>query len=211
LAHLIDPNLLYNDFIYETSKSPGLREHFQNYSTSVLDKTGPGDGRLAVDLGSNDGLLLSYFQKGGFRVLGVDPAVNIAAQATQSGIDTIAAYFQPDLAEDIKSEHGTAHLITANNVVANVDDLDEFVDAVRMLLHRDGLFVFETGYLLDLVRNCVFDNIYHEHISYLAVIPLQAYFHRHGLVLTDVEHVSTKGGSIRGYVQRKGKPSVAVQ
>jgi hypothetical protein len=139
-------------------------------------------------------------------VLGVEPAAHIAAQACASGINTIDQFFTPALARQIVAEHGRAGLVTANNVFANIDDLTSWVDAVKGLLADDGVFVFESYYLADLVQNMVFDFIYHEHLSAFSVKPIQALFDRVSLELVAVERVPTKGGSLRYFVQRPGGP-----
>jgi hypothetical protein len=148
------------------------------------------------------------------RVLGVDPAREIAKAATASGVETIPECFTLDLARKIREERGPADVIVANNVIANIDDLQELAKSIRELLSPTGVFVFESGYLADLVRSLVFDNIYHEHLCYHSVKPMASFFKRHGMELFDVQHVPTKGGSIRGFAQSSGagrlvQPAVA--
>ena len=141
------------------------------------------------------------------RVLGVDPAREVARTATASGLETVNAFFNATVADDLCRDHGQAAIVTANNVFANVDDLHDFIDGIRRLLAPDGVFVFETGYFPDLVRHSIIDNIYQEHLSYYSVKPLQQFFPRHGMELVAVEHEPTKGGSIRGFVQLAGRSS----
>ena len=162
-----------------------------------------------VDIGSNDGTLLRAFAKRGLRVLGVDPAREVARKATEAGLETVPTFFSAALAADLKRERGQASIVTANNVFANVDDLDDLVDGIRQLLTPDGVFVFETGYFPDLVRQRIIDNIYQEHLSYYSVKPLLRFFPRHGMELVAVEHEPTKGGSIRGFVQLAGRANGA--
>ena len=202
LIDTIDPDILYGEYIYVTASSTGLSGHFQAYADSVINLCGLKPGSLVVDLGSNDGTLLRHFQQRGMSVLGVEPAAHIAAQATASGIVTIDDFFSSDLAKKMVANHGYAKLITANNVFANIDDLMSWVAAVNELLDADGVFVFESYYLADLVQNMVFDFIYHEHLSSFSVRPMQALFERVGLELVVVERVATKGGSLRYFVQR---------
>lgn len=135
------------------------------------------------------------------RVLGIDPARKLAEQATQAGVETWPAYFSTDLARKILKEYGPAAIVTVNNVFANVDDIVDMVEGIRELLSPDGLLVFETFYLVDLVENLAFDFIFHEHLSCYSVKPLQAFFQTHGMQLVDVQRVPTKGGSIRGFVR----------
>jgi len=206
LIDVIDPDVLYGDYIYVTSSSTGLSEHFQGYADSVVSRCKLAPGALVVDLGSNDGTLLRCFQNRGMSVIGVEPASHIAAHAASMGVPSISEYFTPSLATKMVSAHGHASLITANNVFANIDDLMSWVRAVDILLAADGIFVFESYYLADLLENTVFDFIYHEHLSSFSVRPMQALFQRVGLELIAVERVVTKGGSLRYFVQRGGGP-----
>lgn len=202
LLDIIDPEILYGEYIYVTTSSMGLTEHFNSYADSVVDRCKLDKGALVVDIGSNDGTLLKRFQEHGMCVLGVEPAAHIAAQATANGIKTIDKFFTLDLAKQIVAEHGHAKLVTANNVFANIDDLMSWVNAVKELLASDGVFVFESYYLADLIQNMVFDFIYHEHLSAFSVKPIQALFEQVGLELIAVQRVPTKGGSLRYFVQR---------
>jgi SAM-dependent methyltransferase len=205
LADVVDPELLYRDYIYNTSISLGLVQHFDRYAEAVVARAGAPPGSLVVDIGSNDGTLLRAFDARGHRVLGVDPARDVARKATDAGLETIPSFFSASLAADIRRERGPASIVTANNVFANVDDLDDLIDGVRRLLAPDGVFVFETGYFPDLVRQRIIDNIYQEHLSYYAVKPLVRFFPKHGMELVSVEHEPTKGGSIRGFARFAGR------
>jgi SAM-dependent methyltransferase len=206
ILDVIDPEILYGEYIYVTASSMGLAEHFRSYADSVTGRCRLSPGSLVVDIGSNDGTLLRCFQERGMCVLGVEPAAHIAAQATANGIKTIDKFFTPELARQMVSEHGYVNLVTANNVFANIDDLMSWVNAVNELLAEDGVFVFESYYLADLVQNMVFDFIYHEHLSAFSVRPIQTLFERVGLELVVVERIPTKGGSLRYFVQRQGGP-----
>ncbi len=206
LRDFVDPDALYGNFIYSTSNSPGLVEHFRDYTAQVLKRTRPDDNGLVVDIGSNDGTLLRFFKDRGMRVLGIDPALEIALKATASGIETLPAYFNVELARRLRTERGPASLIVSNNTMANIDALDEFIGGIRNLLAPDGVFVFETIYMADMVRRNHFDNIYHEHIYYFSVKPLDRLFRRHKMQLIEVQRIPTKGGSLRGYVQLAGGP-----
>ena len=202
LPYVVDPEMIYRDYIYVTTSSMGLASHFDRYAQAVLSRITPGPACLVVDLGSNDGTLLGFFRQAHCRVLGVDPANDIARQATNAGIPTLAAFFTVELARAIRQEHGQASVITVNNLLANIDDLDEVIRGVCLLLEEDGVFVVESSYLGDLVRNMVFDFIYHEHLSYFSIAPLAAYMKRFDLTLVDIEPVQTKGGSLRYYFRK---------
>lgn len=206
LGVVVRPESLYGDYIYETASSLGLVEHFTRYADAVLERTRLPQGSLVVDIGSNDGSLLRRFAARGMRVLGIDPARAIAARATASGIETLPAFFDRPLALEIRADRGAAALVTANNVYANVDNVDELTEAVRDLLAPDGLFILESSYLVDLIRNMIWDFIYLEHLSYFSATPLAWFFDRHGLELVHVERVPTKGGSLRCTVKLEGGP-----
>jgi len=211
---VINQELVYGEYLYETSSSLGLKAHFKHYADKVLRCVNPPKDSLVIDIGSNDGTLLKYFQGKGMRVLGIEPSLEIAKRVTASGVETLPNFFNKALAREIKKSHGSATVVTANNVFANVDDLNDFIDGIKEVLTLDSVFIFETGYMIDLVQNMVFDNIYHEHLCYFSIKPLVKFFGNHGLELIDVERVATKGGSIRCTVQLEGasrsvSPSVA--
>jgi SAM-dependent methyltransferase len=204
LADTVDPKLIYPEYLYTTSVSRGLDEHFRAYADSVLDRVKPLGNTLVLDIGSNDGTLLRQFATYGCCVLGVDPAAAIAAQATAAGIHTHHAFFSAEVARELRAQHGYAEIITANHVMANVADLHDFIEGVKLLLAPNGTFVFETGYWPSIVEKNLIDTIEHEHIHYFAVRPLERFFAAHGLQLFHAEIQPTKGGSLRGYVRHAG-------
>jgi SAM-dependent methyltransferase len=206
LIDVIDPKLLFHDYIYVSSTSPVFVEHFRRYADQVLARLKPAQGALVVEIGSNDGILLTFFRHRGMRVLGVDPARHIAQTATESGIETLPTFFTAALSRKIRQERGSAAIVAANNVLAHVDDLTDMVIGIHDLLTPDGIFVFEVSYLVDVIQKTLFDTVYHEHLCYHSVKPLRAFFHRHGLELIDTERVATHGGSLRGTVQLAGGP-----
>ncbi|MDD9878943.1 MAG: class I SAM-dependent methyltransferase [Magnetovibrio sp.] len=200
LLDIVDPSVLFENYVYVSGTSPAFVQHFEDYAAEVTSRFSPAAGGLVVDIGSNDGTLLSAFQSRGHRVLGIDPARDIAAAATARGIETRAAFFTDELAADLAAEHGNAAVITANNVFAHAEDLAGITDGVRRLLAADGVFVFEVSYLVDVYESTLFDTIYHEHLAYHSVTPLAAFFARHDLRLFAAERVASHGGSLRGYV-----------
>jgi len=204
LPDVVDPEIIYRNYLYETTTSPGLVEHFQKYADNIINQLNPEEGAFLIELGSNDGTLLKCFQNRGMKVLGVDPARDIAQRATEAGMETIPEFFNNELAKTIVAQRGKAKIIIANNVMANIDDLIGWISGIRDVMAPDGVFIFESGYLVDTVQNRVFDNIYHEHISYLSVKPLEAFFKKYGMELIRVDRTPTKGGSIRGTVQLAG-------
>ena len=200
---IINKEKIYRDYIYESKISLGLSKHFKQYAEHICNKLSIENNSLIIDIGSNDGSLLNGFKNLDMNVLGVEPAINIANNATRLGIETIAEFFTSELATAIKDKRATATIITANNVFANIDNLDDIIEGLKQLMRKDSCFILETGYGIDTVQNLVFDNIYHEHLSYFSVKPLRLYFEKHGMELIDVERIPTKGGSIRCFVQLK--------
>jgi len=199
-----NPELQYRDYVYTTSLSLGLAEHFRRHVSATLDRLQPPAGGLVLEIGSNDGTLLSFFKERGFPVQGVDPARAIAAQATARGTPTRAEFFGQACAQSIVADIGTAELILANNVIANIADLRDFSRGIKTVLAPNGAFVFETQYGADVIDHILVDTIYHEHISYFMIRPLRDHFKSLGLELFDVERIPTKGGSIRVSVQHAG-------
>jgi hypothetical protein len=206
LENVVSPELLFGSYTYSTSSSLGLQEHFRKYAGDLLQRVGHSPGDLAIDIGSNDGSLLCAFRDQGLRVLGVDPAIEIAQRATAEGLPTIGDYFSSRLARELRDRHGPARIVTANNVFAHSDQLPDMAEGIRELLTPDGVFTFEVSYLIDTVGKMLFDTIYHEHLYYHSVRSLATFFQRHGLELFNVERIPTKGGSIRGSVQKAGGP-----
>jgi len=206
LLDVVSPKILFGSYIYTTASSPGLVDYFRDYAASVCGQLQFASGALAVDIGSNDGTLLSFIHQHGFRVLGVDPAKQIAAEATAKGINTLPSFFTRVLAENIRMEYGPVNLVTANNVFAHSDMLGDMADGIRILLAPDGVFVFEVSYLLDVIDNMLFDVIYHEHLSYHSVKPLQRFLKQHGLHLFRIERTPSKGGTLRCFAQLSDGP-----
>jgi len=206
LLDVVDPKVLFENYVYVSGTSPVFVKHFEDYANDVMHRFSPASGGLAVDIGSNDGTLLGFFQNAGIKVLGIDPARDIADQATKSGIETICGFFSQQLAQTILKDRGPAAVITANNVFAHIDDLAGVTQGIHGLLSDDGIFVFEVSYLLDVYEKTLFDTIYHEHLAYHSVKPLMSFFDRHGLELIEAIRVDSHGGSLRGMVQKKGGP-----
>ena len=206
LVHVVDPSLIYRNYLYRTAVSLGLAEHFRELSQAVVARAALRRGDLVVEFGSNDGTLLGFFRDAGMAVQGIDPAVQIAAEASAKGVPTRADFFGRAVAADIRAERGAARAVLANNAMANIDDLGSILAGVKALLAPDGVFVFETQYALDVFENMLLDVIYHEHISTFSVQPVARAFAAQGLDVFDAERIATKGGSIRFWVQHAGGP-----
>ncbi len=209
LLDVVDPDVLFSDYIYESGTTPVFVRHFQGYAADLVGEFALPRGALAVDIGSNDGTLLRFLKEAGLDVLGIDPAREIARRTTEAGIETVPAFFTVELARELRAARGEAGLISANNVFAHIDDLAGVVEAVRAWLAPAGIFVFEVSYLADVYRKTLFDTIYHEHLDYHAVKPLVPFFERAGMELIAARRVPTHGGSIRCVVQHRGGPHAA--
>lgn len=204
LDTVVPPEILYCiDYPYESSITRMGREHWREFAESAAHLAGLKPGELVVDIGSNVGVLLEMFAKQGAGVLGVDPAANIVEIARKRGIDTLAGFFDSRLAASIAASRGQARIVSATNVFAHIDDLDDVMRAVDVLLAPDGLFVVEAPYLVNLIERLEYDTIYHEHLSYLSVRPVKRYFERFGLELVEIQQRDIHGGSIRMFAQRR--------
>jgi len=204
LLDVIEPGILFSKYVYVTGTSQVFVNHFEDYVAFVIDKYAPPIGSLVLDIGSNDGTLLKVFSNAGFRVLGVDPASDIVAQANANGIETIADFFTNDVAIDIRSRYGAASVISANNVFAHIDDLGGVLDGVRDLLGHDGIFICEVSYLVDVLEKTLFDTIYHEHLAYHSVSPLLPFMKTHQMELIGATRSNSHGGSLRIVAQKAG-------
>lgn len=201
VSHVGNPNIQYPNYVYRTSLSTGLREHFEALADTILKRRPDLASPRVLEIGSNDGTLLRFFQERGCVVAGIDPAQAIATQATANGIPTTAAFFSEALAQQRRDETGPVDLILANNVIANIEDMADFSRGIATILAPDGLFTFETQYGPDVIDDALLDTIYHEHISYFMIRPLARHFREQGLRIVDVEHIDTKGGSVRVFVE----------
>ena len=208
LGHVVDPRILYQkDYLYVSGTSSKFVAHLADYATAMTDRFALRPGALVADIGSNDGTCLAAFKSTArARVLGVDPATNIARRATESGIETIGDFFSRELAVRLRRDYGPAAFITSHNACAHIDHLDGVMEGVRHWLADDGVFVLEVGYFLDVYENVWFDTIYHEHLDYHTVAPFRKLFERTGMEAIGVERVSPQGGSIRVMAQKAGGP-----
>lgn len=205
LKHTVNPNLMFKDYIYVSSATQTMINHFENLARHLVKKFNLKSQHLVIDIGSNDGTLLARFKTFSVRTLGVDPAQNLVKVAQKKGVKNLPVYFQSSTAQKIKNQYGTAQIITATNVVAHVHDLHDFFEGVKILLDKKGVFVAEFPYLIDLLQKKEFDTIYHEHLSYFSVKPLLRLIESHNLELFNVEKLAIHGGSIRIYVSFAGQ------
>lgn len=212
LARSVAPEQLFSEYAYFSSASQPLVEHGVELNRFVRRKLQPSEGGLVVDIGCNDGYLLRGYVGQGYRVLGIDPASNVTAQAESVGVPTLTAYFSEIVAQQVVREHGTADLIHANNVLAHVPDVLNFLRGCRTLLSKNGHLIIEVPYVVDLVTKCLFDTIYHEHVYYFSATSLCRLLDTVGLHVLHVERHAFHGGSLRMVVSRSpalARPSIA--
>lgn len=205
LSHVVPPQRMFEHYLYVSSTTQTFRDHFAEYAASVRAKiksevTKP----LAVDIGSNDGLLVSCYTRQGMQGVGVDPAKNLAEAANKAGHETLNRYFDEESVRLITEKYGKAYAVSANNVFAHIDDIHAVCRNVKNLLHDDGLFVIEFPYLITMLEEMLFDMIYHEHLSYIAVKPLSYLLDKFGLQIFHIDRVSSHGGSLRVFIQKTG-------
>lgn len=195
------PERIFSDYLYFSSFSQGWLDHAGAYATRMVERLALGPDALVVEIASNDGYLLQFFQQKGIPVLGVEPAANVARVAEEKGIPSHVAFFGVETAARLKAGGTMADLIAANNVLAHVPDINDFVAGFKIILKPSGTVTFEFPHLERLIADNQFDTVYHEHFSYLSLLALDTVFARHGLTVFDVERLSTHGGSLRLFVR----------
>ena len=198
--------LFFPDYPYRSGITPTLVGNLRSTGPTIMQRFGIGKGGLAIDIGSNDGTLLSGFKDAGMRVLGVEPT-NISRIANDNGIETLQEFFTEDVAKRIAAERGNADVVTAANMFAHVSKLGSLIRGVEALLGRGGLFVTESHYLMDLIDTVQYDSIYHEHLKYYSVRSIVRLFSYYDFTVVDVDRIPNYGGSIRVYAMKgKGHP-----
>ena len=202
LADVIDPEVLFRNYIYVTGTSETIAAHNRSYASTVVDLLALDADSLVVEAASNDGSLLTCFRDLGIRVLGVEPARNIAALAIQRGIPTETVFFDREQGARLRQTHGPARALLANNVLAHVDDPAGFLAGARALLGPGGLAIVEAPYLGEMLERAEYDTIYHEHLSYFSVTSLLRLCEAAGLSIVRIDFVPVHGGSLRMYAGR---------
>jgi SAM-dependent methyltransferase len=194
---------IFTEYAYFSSYSDSWRDHARRYVDTMVDHLGLTGTSFVVEVASNDGYLLEWFGRRNIPALGIEPAANVAEAAAAKGVETLVRFFGASVAAEVYAERGGADLVVANNVLAHVPDLNDFVAGIRRLLSPAGVATFEFPHLLELVDGNQFDTIYHEHFSYFSLHSARRALARHGLAVYDVERLRTHGGSLRLYVQRE--------
>lgn len=197
LPEAASPEQMFGDYPYFSSVSASWLQHAQRYVEAVTPRFGLNSQTQVIELASNDGYLLQYFKAKDIPILGIEPARNVAAVAQSRGIPTVAEFFGVATARKVLAQHGAAQLLLGNNVMAHVPDRNDFVAGMKILLAQGGVVTLEFPHLLRTLQGNQFDQIFHEHFSYLSLVTLQRIFRAHGLEIFDVEELPTHGGSLR--------------
>ncbi len=197
LLDVVNPQVLFRNYIYLTGTSETILIHNQQYASAVVEMLGMGSQDLVVEIASNDGSLLKKFQQHGVRTLGIEPATNIANLANASGVETLNLFFNEEAVEQIIPKYGLARAVIANNVLAHVDDTQGFLRGSNSLLAPDGLVIVEVPYLKELLDHLEYDTIYHEHLCYFSISALVPLYESVGLSLLRVDRMPVHGGTLR--------------
>ena len=198
-----DPALLFDaDYAYFSGYSSTWVEHCRVYANEVADRLGLDESSRVVEVASNDGTLLNFFQRLGMKCTGIEPTASTATVARDLGLEVLEVFLDDEVAGHMVADGLIADLLVANNVLAHMPDIVDFVTGCRRLLASDGVASFEFHHLVELVSRTQFDTIYHEHFSYLSLTSVEAVFETAGLKVFDVKQLSTHGGSLRVYAQR---------
>jgi SAM-dependent methyltransferase len=201
-----DPGEIFSDYAYFSSYSESWLNHARQYAEDVIERFALDEQSQVIEIASNDGYLLKNFVVRGIPALGIEPAANVAGVARAAGIPTRTMFFDSRSARELAAEGLLADLAVANNVLAHVPALNDFVDAFKVILKPGGVITFEFPHLLRLIEERQFDTIYHEHFSYFSLIAVERLMARHALSVFDVQQLASHGGSLRLFVQHAGGP-----
>ena len=196
-------DIFNEDYAYFSSYSTSWLDHAKRYVDTITERFGYNEQSCVIELASNDGYLLQFFQKKQIQTLGIEPSKNVALAAQEKGIETIVDFFEVRLAEQLVAQKRKADLIVGNNVFAHVPDINDFVVGMKMILKDQGVITLEFPHLMQIIEQNQFDTIYHEHFSYFSFYTTGLIFEKHGLELFDVERIPTHGGSLRIYGKHK--------
>ena len=201
---------IFSDYPYFASYSDSWLKHCEKYCNEMKTRFSLGEQSFVAEVASNDGYLLQYFVRLGVPVLGIEPAANVAKAAVEKGVPTLVRFFGIQVAEELAAEGRTADLVVGNNVLAQVPDLNDFVEGLKILLKPEGVLTLEFPHLLRLIELNEFDTIYHEHFSYFSMISTIKIMEAHGLRVFDVEELKSHGGSLRVYACRASSQAHAL-
>jgi hypothetical protein len=214
ITETVPPDVLFRDYLYFSSYSDTVVRNAEEIVTRLIASRNLNGNSLAGEIASNDGYLLQFYKRAGVPVLGIEPAANIAKVAIQDrGIRTLCDFFGADLARRLREQGECVDVLHGNNVLAHVADLNGVVSGIRLILKDCGMAVIEVPYVREMIDQCEFDTIYHEHLCYFSLTTLDRLFRRHGLVIEDVERLPIHGGSLRLYAAAEARahrePSVS--
>ena len=209
IGHVVPPQDIFKDYIYFSSTSDAVHNHAEYLAQSFKERFQLHNNSFVVEIASNDGCVLNYFKNLNMKILGVEPAENIAKVAVDSGIETYIDFFNEENARNIKEKYGNADVILARHVFAHVPDIHSFMRGLKLLLSANGVIAIEAPYLVDFVEKVEFDTIYHEHLSYLSLRPMSKLFKKYGMEIFDVEHFDIHGGSLIYFIGNEGTHKVS--
>lgn len=205
------PENIFSDYAYFSSYSDSWLKHCEIYCDNMMTRLGLSAESFVVEVASNDGYLLQYFVERNVPVLGIEPAANVAKVAVEKGIPTLVRFFGTQLAKALAAEGRCADLVLGNNVLAQVPDVNDFIEGLKILLKPAGILTLEFPHLLRMIEHNEFDTIYHEHFSYFSMLTTVRILAAHGLKVFDVEELPTHGGSLRVYACRANDQTHGIQ
>jgi SAM-dependent methyltransferase len=208
LEEFVSPEEIFSEYAYFSSYSDSWLKHAEQYVNMITGRLDLGRESLVVEVASNDGYLLQYFLKKGIPNLGIEPAANVAEAAVEKGVRTIVEFFGEDSAGKLAEEGSHADLIIGNNVLAQVPDINDFVQGMQVLLKPEGVITMEFPHLIKLMEENQFDTIYHEHFSYFSLYSVEKIMQAHGLEVFDVDQIPTHGGSLRIYACHRDNSAI---
>lgn len=208
LDTVVDPKYLYKNYIYFTKSSPTLKKHFNKYSNDIIKTFKNKKEMTILDIGSNDGTFLSFLKKHKFKVYGVEPFKKSSDYANKKGVKTFNTFFDKKFVKNFLKKYKKVNMVTINNLFANVDDLKSFMENINLIIDENGFVVIESSYLYSMIKMKIFDFIYHEHLSYLSIKPLEKFMKNFDLSLYRVVKTDSKGGSLRYFFKKNHKKNI---
>jgi len=201
LKHIVDPKRLFDDYVYKSGTSSFFRKHFKDLANSIAIKYKEKNG-YALEVGSNDGILLDELTSHGIRCIGVEPSSDLVAECNNRNLEVFKGYFDDKFTDFLLVKYGKASLVLGNNVFAHIQELKRAFENVYKILDADGVFIFEVAHLKNILTDGIFDTIYHEHMSYHSAYSIQKFANSTGFKLFDIEKISPHGGSLRFFLTK---------
>ena len=203
LSYSVDSKIMFDNYLYVSSTTEHMRNHFKSAALSIIEDYKLDSNSLVVEIGSNDGVFLTYIDEKAIKICGIEPAKNICQIANEKGLHTYNGYCDDNAVDYVLSKFGKADIVTAFNVFAHADNLKLILDCAFQILKEDGIFIVENQWLLKTMNDLTFDNIYHEHFNYWSVTSMNNFIRKNGYFINKVEDYNTHGGSIRVHISRK--------